>query len=322
VLIGPGLAPVLGGLFTEDLSWRWVFFINVPVGVAMIAFSLRHLVEDRPAPGARLDAIGLVLSGIGLSLLMYAVSEGAVLGWGSPAILATGLGGVAALATFARRSARLPDPLLRITLLRDRLFRATNVVVGLSLGAFLGSLYLTPIFLQEVLHQSPLASGLTTFVEAIGVVVASQTLGRLYPRLGPRVLAGCAGLGMSAVLASFYLIDEHTSLWWVRTAMFVAGMCNSGTMLSVQSAMFTHISRADTGHASAIFNTQRQASIAAVVAVLTTIVASVSGGALAAFHVAYLADAGIAVLGALAAWTLVRTDDARATMRARRGLRR
>jgi len=318
VLIGPGVAPVLGGLFTQDLSWRWVFFINVPVGVVMVAFSQRYLAEDRPSPHGRLDVAGLVLSGAGLGLLMYAVSEGAAIGWGSPAILATGLCGIVALAVFVRRSARLPDPLLRVTLLRDRLFRATNVVVGFSLGAFLGSLYLTPIFLQEVLHQSPLGSGLTTFVEAVGVVVASQTLGRLYPRLGPRVLAGCAGIGLAAVLACFCLVDERTSLWWVRAAMFVAGMCNSGTVLSVQSAMFTHISRADTAHASAIYNTQRQAAIATVVAILTTIVASVSGGALLAFHVAYLADAGLALVGALAAWTLVRTDDARATMRPRR----
>lgn len=318
VLVGPGLAPVLGGLFTQELSWRWVFFVNVPVGVVMIGYSQRFLAEDPPSPGGRLDVRGLVLSGAGLSALMYAVSEGSVIGWGSPAILASGLGGLAALAVFTRVSLRASDPLLRLTLLGDRLFRATNVVVGFCLGSFLGGLYLIPIFLQEVLHQSPVSSGLTTFVEAIGVVVAAQTLGRLYPRMGPRVMAGISGLGLAIILGCFVLVGPGTSLWWVRVAMFGAGMCNSGNMLAVQSAMFTKISRADTGHASAIYNTQRQASIAICVAIFTTIVASVeASGAthLVAFHAAFVADAGIALLGAIAAWTLIRTADARATMR-------
>jgi EmrB/QacA subfamily drug resistance transporter len=319
VLIGPGLAPVLGGVFTQYASWRWVFFVNVPVGAGMLAFSGIFLHDDRPTRGSRLDLRGVVLSGAGLSAFMYAVSEGSALGWSSPAILATGLGGLAALALFTRFSLRDSDPLLRLSLLSDRLFRATNVVVGLALGAFLGSLYLTPIFLQEVLHQTPTGSGLTTFVEALGVAVAAQTVGRLYPRLGPRVLAGVAGIMMAGILGAFWLVGPTTNLWWIRGAMFAAGMCNGANMMAVQSAMFTHISRADTGHASAIYNTQRQASIALAVAVLTTIVAGFGPSrALGGFHAAFAADGAIALLGAVCAWTLVRTDDARATMARRR----
>jgi EmrB/QacA subfamily drug resistance transporter len=319
VLIGPGLAPVLGGVFTEYVSWRWVFFVNVPVGAGMLVFSGLFLDDDRPARSGRLDLRGLVLSGAGLSAFMYAVSEGSALGWSSPAILATGLGGLAALALFTRSSLRDPDPLLRLSLLSDRLFRATNVVVGLALGAFLGSLYLTPIFLQEVLRQTPTGSGLTTFVEALGVAVAAQTVGRLYPRLGPRVLAGVAGIMMAAILGAFWLVGPTTNLWWIRGAMFAAGMCNGANMMAVQSAMFTHISKADTGHASAIYNTQRQASIAMAVAVLTTIVASFGPSrTLGGFHAAFAVDGAIALLGAVCAWTFVRTDDARATMAASR----
>jgi EmrB/QacA subfamily drug resistance transporter len=317
VLIGPGVAPVLGGFFTQDLSWRWVFFVNVPVGAAMIVFSQMFLHADHPSPSGRLDVRGLVLSGAGLSLLMYAVSEGEVRGWASPQILATGVAGIAALALFVRSSLRRADPLLRLRLLGDRLFRATSVVVGFCLGSFLGSLYLTPIFLQLVLHQSPVSSGLTTFVEALGVIVASQSLGRLYPRLGPRVLAGGAGLGLAIVLGCFWFVGPGTNLWWVRAAMFFAGLCNGGNMLAVQAAMFTHIPKRDIAHASAIYNTQRQASIAIAVAILTTVVAAGSGG-LSGFHAAYIADALLALLGALAAWTLIRTEDARATMRPRR----
>jgi EmrB/QacA subfamily drug resistance transporter len=314
ILVAPGTAPILGGVLTQALSWRWVFLVNIPVGVATLVFAFLFLPEHRPSPGSRLDVRGLLLSGAGLSSLMYAVSEGSVLGWSSIPIVATGAGGVLGLGLFAWVSLHEAEPILRLGLLRDRLFRATNIVFAFSTAPFLGSLYLTPIFLQEVLHQSPIGSGLTTFVEAIGVVLAAQTLGRLYPRIGPRVLAGVGSAGLTIYLALFLLIDSHTNLWLVRALMFFGGACNSGTFLSVQSSMFTAISSADTGHASAIYNTQRQSAIAINIAVLTTVVAGVGGSALSAFHGAYLAGTIIAALGTLFAWTLIRTDDARSTM--------
>jgi EmrB/QacA subfamily drug resistance transporter len=318
VLIGPGAAPVLGGALTDALSWRWVFFVNIPVGLATLAFAHRYLREYRGDPHGRLDWRGLLLSGLGLSALMYAVSEGSVRGWSSPEIVLSGIGGVAGLLLFARGALRRPDPILRLGLLRDRLLRATNIVFAFSTGPFLGSLYLTPIFLQEVLHQSPLSSGATTFVEAIGVALAAQTLGRLYPRLGPRVMAGIGSLALTVYMGLFLLVDGHTNLWLVRALMFFGGAANSGVFLSIQSSMFTTISRADTGHASAIYNTQRQSSIAINIAVLTTVVSGVGGAGLHAFHAAYLAGTILSVIGTILAWTLIHTDDARATMNAKR----
>jgi hypothetical protein len=286
----------------------------VPIGVATLIFGGVYLGEQREHDPGRLDVLGLVLSGVGLSSLMYAISEGGVEGWGSAPIVGTALAGIVALAIFVRTQLRRDNPLLRLRLLGDRLFRATNIVVGFGSGAFLGSLYVTPIFLQAVHHQSPVGSGSTTFVEAIGVACASQTLGRLYPRVGPRVMAGCGGLCLAGVLVSFVWIDAGTSLWIIRGAMFLIGACNSATFLSVQSAMFTTISAADTGHASAIYATQRQASIAASVAILTTIVASVHGSQLAAFHAAFAADGAMALIGAIGAILLIRTADASSSM--------
>jgi EmrB/QacA subfamily drug resistance transporter len=314
ILVGPGTAPILGGVLTQELSWRWVFLVNIPVGIATLIFAFVFLPEHRPSPGGRLDVRGLLLSGASLSALMYAISEGSVLGWSSPAILATGIGGIGGLALFAHEALHRPDPILRLGLLRDPLFRATNIVFAFSTAPFLGSLYLTPIFLQEVLHQSPIGSGTTTFVEAIGVVVAAQTLGRLYPRLGPRVMAGFGSVGLTIYLGLFLLVNTHTNLWLVRALMFFGGACNSGAFLSIQSSMFTAISSADTGHASAIYNTQRQSAIAINIAVLTTVAAGVGGTALRAFHAAYLGGTILAALGAIFAWTLIRTDDARSTM--------
>jgi EmrB/QacA subfamily drug resistance transporter len=314
VLLGPGTAPVLGGALTQTLSWRWVFFVNIPVGLATLGFAFRFLREHRADAHGRLDWRGLLLSGVSLSALMYAVSEGSVQGWSSSEILVTGIGGIGGLALFAHQALHRTDPILRLRLLGDRLFRATNIVFAFSTGPFLGSLYLTPIFLQDVLHQSPLGSGTTTFVEAIGVMVAAQTLGRLYPRLGPRIMAGVGSAGLAVYMGLFLLVDGHTNLWLVRALMFCGGACNSGVFLSLQSSMFTTVSGEDTGHASAIYNTQRQSSIAINIAVLTTVVTGLGGGGLAAFHGAYLTGTILSVVGTLLAWTLIRTEDARSTM--------
>jgi EmrB/QacA subfamily drug resistance transporter len=314
ILMGPAVAPILGGLFTQDASWRWVFFVNVPIGVAVLAFTALYLDEHRePRPGG-FDAAGFVLGGGGLSLALYAISEGPVRGWGALPIVVTAVLGVVALAAFTRLELRLAEPVLNLRLLRDRLFGATNVVSCLSSGTFLGVLYLTPLFLQEAQHRSPISSGTTTFLEAVGVLVASQSLGRLYPRLGPRKMATGGGICVCLILLSFLLEGAGTSLWIVRAQMFLLGAANSATILSIQASMFTKISRADLGHASAIYNTGRQAAVAVTVAILSAILAAVGGSQLHAFHAAYLAAAAIALLGTLAALFMIHTSDAAPSM--------
>lgn len=243
------------------------------------------------------------------------MSEGSALGWGSAAVVVSGTAGIALLASFTRWSLRHHDPILRLRLLGDRLFRSTNIVFALSTGPFLASLYLTPIFLQEILHQSPLASGTTTFLEAVGVGIGAQTLARLYPRFGPRPLATIGAAALVVYLSAFMLITPGTSLWLVRGLMLFGGIANSGVFLAVQTAMFTTVSSADTGHASAIYNTQRQSAIALNVALLTTVAAGSATANITAFHSAYLAAAVIALIGTVCACTLIHTRDARATMR-------
>jgi EmrB/QacA subfamily drug resistance transporter len=314
ILIGPGAAPILGGALTEWVSWRWVFLINVPFGLAMVPFAWRFLPRTPPTSSDRLDLVGVVLSGLGLSALLYSVSEGSALGWSSTPVISTGVAGVLLLGAFTRHSLRDSAPILRLRLLSDRLFRATNIVFALTTGPFLGSLYLTPIFLQEALHQSPISSGTTTFLEAVGVGIGAQTLARLYPRLGPRTLATLGSAGLIVYLSVFLLIEPNTSLWLVRAAMLFGGFANSGAFLAVQTAMFTTVSGPDLGHAAAIYNTQRQSSLALNVAVFTTIVAGSAAGSVTAFHSAYLAGAVIAAIGTAAAFTLIHTSDAHATM--------
>jgi EmrB/QacA subfamily drug resistance transporter len=315
ILVAPATAPLIGGLLTQALSWRWVFFVNSPFGLATLLLCARYLADDREHAAGRLDVAGMVFAAVGLSGVVYAISEGPDRGWSSANIVVSGVVGVVVMAAFVRHELRHHDPLLRLGLLRDRLFRSTQVVFALTSGAFLGCLYLTPIFLQEVHGQSPLGSGATTFVEAVGVMFASQPVGRLYVRYGPRVMMTAGATGVAALLTAFFFVDADTSLWTIRALLFFMGGINAAVFLSVQNAMFATISARDTGHASAIYTAQRQASIAAGIAILSTIVASRGAAQLAGFHDAYVGAAVLAALGAVLAASLVRTADARATMR-------
>jgi EmrB/QacA subfamily drug resistance transporter len=315
ILIAPAAAPVLGGLLIEKLSWRWAFYVNLPVGVVALVFSAIYLVEHQEHANGRFDIWGFVVSGGGLAALLYAISQGSIQGWTSVPVLIAGVLGVGAIGTFIRLELKRPDdPLLKIQLLRDRLFRATNIAVACSTASFLGVLYITPIFLQEALHQSALQSGLTTFVEAIGVVFSTQSLGRLYGRVGPRRMSTAGLILLTLVIASITQVGAGTNLWLVRALMFAAGFANSTAFLPLQTSMFTGIDSADTGHASAIFNTQRQSALAIGVAVISTVVAGTHGSVVGSFHAGYLAAALIAAVGAVACLTLVHDADAAATM--------
>jgi EmrB/QacA subfamily drug resistance transporter len=316
-VLAPAVGPVIGGLLIEHLSWRWVFYVNVPVGLVVLVFGAVFLHEHREAAAGRFDVPGFLLSGTGLALVLYAISEGPVRGWVSAPVLGAGAIGLAACVLLVRVELRRPDPMLDLRLLGDRLFRTSNLVCLFAYAAFLGLLFVMPIFLQEARGASALSSGLTTFPEAVGVLVSSQLVGRLYPRVGPRRLMTGGLVGLTVLIASMALLGAGSSVWTIRLLMFATGAAMAYVLLPQQAATFATISSADTGRASAIYNTQRQTAAALGVALLATVLTSASGNAASPgagdFHLVFLACAALAAFGAAVAWT-IRDSDAASTM--------
>jgi EmrB/QacA subfamily drug resistance transporter len=317
VLLGPILAQPIGGLLVTKASWRWAFYLNVPIGIAAFILSLIYLVEHREPSRGRFDVPGFILSGGGLSALLYAISEGALRGWGSATVIGAAVIGIAALAAFVRVEQRRAAPLLNVRLLSDRIFRATNVANAFNTIAFGGLLFLAPLFLQEAEGQTALNSGLTTFFTACGVMCSSQTIGRLYPRIGPRRMTVVSQLSLAAMLCSFIFVAGGVNLWIVRLLLFLAGACNSGTQIALSTSMFSTISPLDTGSAAAIFNAARQSATAIGVSVFTVVISSVHSSRITAFHVTFAVAAGFCVLAAISAQLLIHDSDAAATMRPR-----
>ena len=286
----------------------------MPFGIIGLLFGALYLVEYTEGRPERFDLAGFLLSGAPCASSCTPSAKARCWDGLALPVVTAAVAGIAASAIFVCLEFRRTFPILRIGLLRHRLFLATNVTGAFSTASFLGILYLTPIFLQEARGQSALSSGLTTFVEAIGVVVSTQTVGRLYARVGPRAMCTVGLVLLTVVIGSMMTIDAQTSIWTIRAMMFLAGGANSMVFLSLQTSMFTGIGRADTGDASAIFNANRQTSLALGVAILSSVVAGLGGQSFAAFHAAYAAAAVIALAGGVTAFALIRDEDARATM--------
>jgi EmrB/QacA subfamily drug resistance transporter len=321
--VAPALGPVLGGLLINDLSWRWVFWVNVPIGVIAFLFGFRYLLEHRePNPG-RFDLRGFALAGVGFASLMYAVSEGPAKGWTSPLILGTGLAGLLLVAATVFVELRVPQPMVALRLLRDRLFGTTLGVIFLSTMAFLGVLYAVSLFFQDGLGASPLTSGLSTFPEAIGIMLGAQTAARLYPRIGPRRIIAGGGVGVAAIVALMALVGAGSgALWVMRMLMFFLGLSMAHIFVPAQAAAFATISPAATGRASTLFNALRQLGSAVGISVITSVLTIVGPTHLVgrsvvpnlgAYHVAFLVAAGIALLGVGAALR-IHDRDAASTM--------
>ena len=322
-LAAPALGPALGGVLVTHVGWRWIFYVNLPVGLIALVVGGRLLRESREPTAGRFDAAGFVLSGAGFAALLYALSQGPRVGWTKPEVLIAGLSSIAMLVSLVWIELRIEAPMLKLRLLQNRMFRTANIISVFSTGSFIGLLFVLPSYLQTLRGLSPQESGFTTFPQAFGVGVSTFIVGRLYKRIGPRRLIAGGLFCASITIALFEFLTLDTNLWWIRGLIFVRGMSMEFAFVPMQASSYATIAPADNGRASSIFSTGRQVSISLAVAVLATILASYvttnnhvvtdRAQALAGFHVVFGVCAGLALSAAIAA-LFIRDSDAAGTM--------
>jgi len=303
-LIGPLTGPPIGGFLTTYLSWHWIFWINVPIGVIGILLATRFLPPPEPRTPRPIDVPGFLLTAIAFSGIIFGLSVislpaiSAAYGYGAVLV------GVLAGAGYWWHTRRTEFPLLDPKLFRNRLFR-TAVLGGtffrIGIGAFP---FLMPLMLQLTFGLTPFESGLTTFVAAFGAMVSKFGATRLYARFGfPRVLAATSVLG-SIFLAINGLFTPETNHYLLMFALFVGGLTRSFFFTGVNTFGYADVSEAEASQATSIYAVAQQISVALGVAVAGGILeASVQlRGApldLADFHIAWFIVAALAMISAV-----------------------
>jgi EmrB/QacA subfamily drug resistance transporter len=316
-LLAPALGPVIGGALVDGLSWRWIFYVNLPVGLLAVTIGALFLPGGSEHSAGRFDLPGIVLAAAGFPLFLYAISVGSSSGWSSVPVVGTGVAGTALLVAFVLVEQRVASPLLRLRIYSDRLFRITSLQLVAASAGFMGTLFLAPLLLQSGLGFSAIHSGLSTFTEALGGMTGTQVTSRIYKRVGPRRLMIAGMSGSVVTIGLMALAGPSDAFWLIPVLMYFTG-CTFGFAIAPSlAANMAKISPAETGHASTLQNTVRQAGAAAGVALLGTVIGAAAAGPhdLVGYHLAFLAAAGL-MAGGVVFSAFVNDADAAATMAA------
>jgi EmrB/QacA subfamily drug resistance transporter len=321
---GAAAGVLLGGVLTSYLSWSWIFFINVPVGVAAMALAPVLLRESRADVAHRhFDFAGALSVTAGLMLLVYAMTRAASDGWSSGTTLALLAVSAALVLAFAVIELRSRSPLLPLRVFRLRTLSAANATMAIVGAVAFSEFFLLTQYLQDVLHYSAVQSGAAFAAFALTVVVASNAAQAVVGRVGVRaaLTAGLLVSASSVALLTRLPVEGH--YFWDLFPAFVLGGAGMGfSFVPVAIASLTGVERADAGVASGLINTSRQIGGAVGVAAISAVAAAstssytdshpaLAGSSAAAldhgFRTGLYALTGLLVLGGLIAATLVRS---------------
>jgi EmrB/QacA subfamily drug resistance transporter len=273
---GAAAGVLLGGLLTSYLSWSWIFFINVPVGVAAIALSPVLLRESRADLAHRhFDVPGAASITGGLMLLVYATTRAASDGWGAASTLALLAGAATLVLTFVVTELRSPSPLLPLRIFRLRTLTAANVAMAIVGAVAFSEFFLLTLYLQDVLHYSAVQSGAAFSGFALAVVVVSNVAQAVVGRFGVRPTLTVGLLTSAASVAALTRLPVDGHYFWDLFPWFVLGGAGMGlSFVPVTIASLTGVERSEAGVASGLINTSRQIGGAIGIAAISAIAAT------------------------------------------------
>lgn len=312
--VASAVGPIVGGLLVGIAPWGWrlAFVINLPLAVAVVFVSARHVPETRDEQASgRLDVTGAASAAIGLALLIYALTEGPAQGWHA-AIVASLVAGVLVLALFVAHEARTRDPMLPLALFGSRQFTGANLVTLVVYAALGGALFLLPVQLQRVSGFSPVQAGSSLLPVTVVMLALSARMGRLAQRIGPRRPMTFGPLVAALGMAMFVRLGASSSyLAGVLPAVVVFGLGLSMTVAPLTSTVLAAAPPHQVGVASATNNAVARTAGLLAVAVLPGL-AGIDPAAYAdparlstGFHHAVLIASGLCAAGGLLSWFLI-----------------
>src|SRR5664279_4361165 len=271
---GAALGLLLGGVLTDYFSWRWVLFVNVPIGVVLVLGAFAYVHESERYRGA-FDVLGGLMSVFGMTGIVYGFIHAATDGWRNGITLFTLIGGVVTLIAFFGYQGKAKDPMLPLRVVRDR-NRGGAYLVMLIVGAgMFGMFYFVTFFVQQVMQFSPLRTGFAFLPVAFVIGITSQLMTKLLPRFGPKPLITAGAVLRTAAMFWYSMVDEHSG--YLNT--FLPGMIVMATgmgciFVPLTTVAVARVRNTDAGVASAMLNVGQQVGGSIGLSVLATVAAT------------------------------------------------
>ncbi len=324
---GGAFGLLAGGILTESLSWEWIFFVNVPIGVATAILSARLITESKAERAGAFDVVGATLVTAGLMVLVYAIVKAEAFGWGSLRTLGLAAGGIFLLLVFLYVETRIDGPLVRLDIFKIRSLAVANVVLLLVAGGLFAMFFFASLYVQQILGFKPIKAGLAFLPVTVGIGFGSFTAQLLIKRIGVRAntLVGMVIAAVGLFMLSRVPVDG-SYVGDVLPGLLLMSFGMGNTFVPITLIATTNVGQQDAGLASGLFNTSQQVGGALGLAVLSTLAADRTASYLAGlghqpgpqdeaaglvegFQVAFTSAAILVTVGAILLAVLLRSRD-------------
>jgi EmrB/QacA subfamily drug resistance transporter len=318
-MLAPILGPTLGGLILDNTTWRWIFYVNLPIGVMAVIAALRVLPRVERQKTDPLDFVGLILMASGLPLITYGLAEvGSTGGFSSLKVIGPMIFGALLVAAFVWNSTRVRRPLLNLRLYRRPTFSTASIAMFCLGAALFGGMILLPLYWQNIRHESVVDTGLLTAPQGLGAALMMPLAGKLSDRMGGGPLTLFGVLVTTITTVPFGLIGAHTSIGLLSVAMFGRGVGIGFAFMPAMAAAFASLERDELSDATPQLNVLQRVGGSVGTAVLAVVLqralvgAHTSGAQASAYGTAFWAATALTALAIIPSLILMRAErDAR-----------
>jgi EmrB/QacA subfamily drug resistance transporter len=316
-MLAPILGPTIGGLILDNASWRWIFYVNVPIGILAVVAATRILPQVDRKPTEALDYKGLALMATGLPLITYGLAEvGSAGSFSSPKVLLPLIGGIALVAVFAVYALHVKRPLLNLRLYARPTFSSASIAMFCIGAALFGGMILLPLYWQTIRHEDVVITGLLTAPQGLGAALVMPLSGKLTDRFGggPLALFGVVLTALATI--PFALMGAHTSILALCVAMLFRGFGIGFAFMPAMTAAFAALERHELSDATPQLNVLQRVGGSIGIAVLAVVLqrnlanAHTLSAAAAAYGTAFWVAAGLTALAIIPCIVLVRAERA------------